>query len=71
MSANDQIEDLQVIFEITDGGTGTVAIEIIKKYRKALYDILDELGVPGEGYPAPVGNAVQIAREAIAKAEGE
>ena len=36
----------------------------------ALKAITDELGVPQPGYPAPVANAVAIARAAIAKAEG-
>lgn len=37
-----------------------------RRYRDALYRILDELGVPGSGYPAPVVNAVAIAKEALA-----
>jgi hypothetical protein len=42
-------------------------------YRERLKDILvtairaslDELGVPGEGYPAPVSNAVEYLSEAL------
>lgn len=37
-----------------------------RRYRDALYRILDELGVPGSGYPAPAVNAVAIAKEALA-----
>jgi len=51
--------------EITEGGAGTVAIKVIKKYRKALDDIMHELGVPQPGYPSPVVNAYEIARVAL------
>jgi len=34
-------------------------------YRKAIEDALNELGVPGPGYPAPVANAVGILRNAL------
>lgn len=35
----------------------------------ALKQIKSELGVPGEGYPAPVTNAWNIAEAAVAQAE--
>ena len=34
-------------------------------YREALDRIMHELGVPGEGYPAPVANAWYIADAAL------
>ncbi len=34
--------------------------------RKALDMVMHELGVPGEGYPAPVANAYRIAAQALA-----
>ena len=33
--------------------------------RRAIRKALDELGVPGEGYPAPIANAVEILRAAL------
>jgi hypothetical protein len=36
-----------------------------EKLRDALRQIVDELGVPGPDYPAPVGNAYDIAQEAL------
>ena len=41
------------------------AVDREMKYRKALEDIVHELGVPSEGYPAPVANAYDIAVEAL------
>lgn len=35
------------------------------RLRGAIRAALDELGVPGPGYPAPVSNAVGILREAV------
>lgn len=35
----------------------------------ALEEILGELGVPDENYPAPVANAVEIARAALDRGE--
>jgi chromosome segregation ATPase len=37
--------------------------------REALHAIKSELGVPGDGYPAPVSNAAEIARAALAPKE--
>jgi len=34
-------------------------------YREALQAIINELGVPGEGYPQPVANAYDIAYKAV------
>lgn len=41
--------------------------EEIAALKKALDAICHELGVPGEGYPAPVSNAVAIARAALSE----
>jgi len=41
----------------------------ITRLRAALDSILHELGVPNEDYAAPVANAVNIARAALAKDE--
>lgn len=45
-------------------GAVDTAIRVMKKYRAALDAIMHELGVPGPGYPAPVANAYQIAKDA-------
>lgn len=45
-----------------------VALEAIadnRRLRDALRRITQELGVPGPDYPAPVGNAYDIAVEAL------
>ena len=34
-------------------------------YKEALDRIMSELGIPGEGYPAPVENAWHIAEAAL------
>lgn len=36
-----------------------------QRFREAMLAALDELGVPGPGYPAPVANAVGILRHAL------
>ena len=54
--------------EITGGGAGTVAIRVLEKYRKALRDILNELGVPQPGYPQEVANTYEIAKDALGPA---
>jgi len=51
--------------EIGNEGAGDVAIRLLEKYRNALLGILNELGVPGEGYPAPVTNAYDYAKNAL------
>jgi hypothetical protein len=67
MSAEEQIDLLadyimaEIPKEIFDGGAGDVAVKVLKKHRKAFRDIMNELGVPGDGYPAPVANAYRIA----------
>lgn len=35
------------------------------KLHKAIHAALNELGVPGDGYPAPVANAVEILSESV------
>lgn len=39
-----------------------------EKFRKSLEAIRNELGVTQSGYPAPVANAANIAKEALSKA---
>lgn len=39
--------------------------EIAELYRDALLQIITELGIPDENYPAPVANAWEIATKAI------
>ncbi len=51
--------------EIGDEGAGDVAIRLLEKYRNALLSILDELGLPGEGYPMSVDNAYELAKRAL------
>ena len=59
---------------VDDGQSDYVAnarlIAAAPELLAALKAITDELGVPDPGYPAPVANAAEIARAAIAKAEG-
>lgn len=43
----------------------------IARLRGALEQIKNELGVPDENYPAPIANAVEIARAALAHTEEE
>jgi hypothetical protein len=40
------------------------------RYKAALEEIRNELGVPQPGYPAPVANAAHIARAALAPRTG-
>lgn len=37
----------------------------VARLRQAIRAALDELGVPGPGYPAPVANAVEILTRAV------
>jgi hypothetical protein len=48
-----------------DEGAGSCAIRLMQDYRKALQDIMNELGVPQPGYAAPVANAYDIAKKAL------
>ena len=43
------------------------AADTLDEAEKALREIMDELGVPGDGYPQPVANAYEIARAALAR----
>lgn len=45
--------------------------EQVSRLRTALTAALNELGVPGPGYPAPVANAVEILRAALADSPRE
>jgi hypothetical protein len=71
MSAEGQIDLLanyimeEMPEEIFDGGACTVAVAVLKKYREAFRDIMNELGVPGDEYPAPVANAYRIAERIL------
>lgn len=38
---------------------------VVNTLRAAIYRALNELGVPGDGYPAPVANAHRILSEAV------
>jgi len=42
---------------------------LVAEKDKALTKVLQELGVPGPGYPAPVSNAVDICHAALALTE--
>lgn len=44
---------------------------LLAEAKRALRDIVHELGVPQPGYPQPATNAYEIAQAAIAKLEGE
>lgn len=46
-------------------GAGECAVRLLAKYRTALIEIMSELGVPGEGYPMPVANAYEIAKQTL------
>ena len=48
-----------------DEGAGDTAVRLLKAYRKALNDIINELGVPQPLYPQPVANAYDIAKKAL------
>ncbi len=48
-----------------DEGAGRCAVRLLAEYRGAFQRIMNELGVPGPGYPAPVANAWEIAAKAI------
>ncbi len=43
--------------------------ERIEALGLALRQIMDEIGVPGDGHPAPAAHAYEIARTALAKQE--
>lgn len=72
MSAEQQIEVLAnyIMAEIPkepsrSEGAGDTAVRVLKQYRLALTSIMDELGVPGDGYPMPVANAYDIAKDIL------
>ena len=46
-------------------GAGETAVRLLKRYRHAFGAIMGELGVPGDGYPVPVANAYEIARNCL------
>lgn len=48
-----------------DEGAGSCAVRLMTEYRAALAQIMSELGVPNEGYPAPIANAYEIAKGAV------
>lgn len=47
-------------------GTGECAVRLLTQHRRTLTEIMNELGVPDENYPAPVANAYELARRALA-----
>lgn len=53
--------------EIIDGGAGDVAVYLLERFATNVQAALNELGVPGEGYPAPVANAVEFLNAALGK----
>lgn len=72
MGAEKQIELLAnfIMAEIEgepskDGGAGDCAVRIIKKYRKAMMDAINNIGVPQPGYIAPVAEAYEILANAL------
>jgi len=52
-------------------GAGDTAIRLLRQYCLALDRIVHELGIPHPGYPAPVANAYEIARDALGGKEAE
>ena len=42
-----------------------MALRAVERLRRALHNIMAELGVPDEGYLQPVSNAYEIARKAL------
>lgn len=53
-----------------DEGAGDCAVRLLDTYRTILKQIMDELGVPGANYPAPVANAYGLAKCALENAAG-
>ena len=66
--SDERLEQLKVSAQ---EGYGAIAlstlwlIEQVEQLEGAIRRALDELGVPGEGYPAPVVEAVTILRAAL------
>jgi hypothetical protein len=54
---------------LTDGECAGLLAEI-DRLTEALRRIRSELGVPDEGYPAPVANAYEIADKALREVSG-
>ena len=46
-------------------GAGETAVRLLAQYREAFVSIMNELGVPGEGYPMNVANAYEIAQRTL------
>ncbi len=72
MSAESEINGLAnyIMAEISNEpsqsqGAGGTAMRILQKYRSAFEDIMDELGVPDDGYPMNIANAYEIAEKAL------
>jgi hypothetical protein len=71
MSAESQIDLLAKYIlkecpaEIGNEGAGDVAVRLLDRLSSGIKKVLNELGVPGEGYPAPVANAVYILHDAL------
>jgi hypothetical protein len=43
------------------------ALEKLKVAEGAMHNAMNELGVPGDGYPAPVANAYDLLKAALAR----
>ncbi len=48
-----------------DEGAGRCAVRLLTKYRTALAEIMNELGVPGAFHPMPAANAYEIAKHTL------
>jgi len=65
MSAKGQIDKLAAFIlenapAEVETATGDMAIMLLDRFAKAMIAALNELGVPGPDYPAPVANAVEL-----------
>lgn len=72
MSAEQQIGLLaDYILAEVDGepssseGAGDCAVRLLKKYRRATQDAINNIGVPQPGYIAPVAAAYEVLMEAL------
>jgi len=55
------LDDRDTSFQL-DAATVVITelLDMLSKDKVAIRRVLNELGIPGEGYPAPVANAVEI-----------
>lgn len=67
-AANDSLStEEDTMRERNDALRAQIEVDLprIHRLEDAIRRALDELGIPGPGYPAPVGNAVVILNEAL------